>query len=110
MKNHYSGMLLSGLSPLSRSLHKMQILHGCSTITLKTEAYIPMRDGVKLYTVIYTPKENTEPNILSLLVRTPYSCAPYGPGKFAAMWTSPEKIFSERRIISMYNRMFAAAG
>lgn len=43
----------------------------------KTEAYIPMRDGVKLYTIIYSPKNQstTYPIILN---RTPYNIAPYG--------------------------------
>lgn len=44
---------------------------------VKTEAYIPMRDGVKLYTIIYSPKDQstTYPIILN---RTPYSIPPYG--------------------------------
>lgn len=38
----------------------------------KREAYVPMRDGVRLYTAIYTPKDRKEsPPIL--LLRTPYS-------------------------------------
>lgn len=46
----------------------------------KTEAMIPMRDGIKLYTAIYTPVESQQTYPI-LLYRTPYSCAPYGPGK-----------------------------
>ncbi len=42
----------------------------------KTETYIPMRDGIKLYTAIYSPKENGQYPIL--MQRTPYSCFPYG--------------------------------
>ncbi|MBR5300113.1 MAG: CocE/NonD family hydrolase [Bacteroidales bacterium] len=44
----------------------------------KREVMIPMRDGVKLYTSIYTPDDADDRPIL--IVRTPYSCAPYGDG------------------------------
>lgn len=43
----------------------------------KKEVYIPMRDGVKLFTAIYAPKDQTEKHPI-LMTRTPYSCAPYG--------------------------------
>lgn len=43
----------------------------------KREVYIPMRDGVQLFTVIYEPK-NTRENYPILMIRTPYSVAPYG--------------------------------
>ncbi|HEY6900907.1 MAG TPA: CocE/NonD family hydrolase, partial [Puia sp.] len=43
----------------------------------KIEQYIPMRDGVKLFTSIYIPKDTTEQHPI-LMTRTPYSCAPYG--------------------------------
>lgn len=43
----------------------------------KKEVYIPMRDGVKLFTSIYLPKNNAEKHPI-LITRTPYSCAPYG--------------------------------
>jgi putative CocE/NonD family hydrolase len=43
----------------------------------KKEVYIPMRDGVKLFTSIYLPKNASEKHPM-LMTRTPYSCAPYG--------------------------------
>ena len=46
----------------------------------KKEIMIPMRDGVKLFTAIYAPKDNTEKHPI-LICRTPYSCAPYGEDK-----------------------------
>lgn len=46
----------------------------------KTEAYIPMRDGVKLYTAIYTPKDKSQ-KYPFLINRTPYSVMPYGPDR-----------------------------
>ena len=47
----------------------------------KFEYKIPMRDGVKLFTAVYTPK-NEEERYPILLTRTPYSVKPYGPDKY----------------------------
>jgi putative CocE/NonD family hydrolase len=43
----------------------------------KQEVYIPMRDGKRLYTVIYSPKDHGHPWPF-LMERTPYSAGPYG--------------------------------
>lgn len=48
----------------------------------KQEVYIPMRDGVKLFTVIYSPKNQDEYHPI-LMMRTPYSVAPYGKDQFS---------------------------
>ncbi|WP_336516762.1 CocE/NonD family hydrolase [Pollutibacter soli] len=47
----------------------------------KIEVYIPMRDGVRLYTVIFQPKDSTT-DYPFLMERTPYSAGPYGEGEF----------------------------
>lgn len=47
----------------------------------KLEQYVNMRDGVKLFTSIYLPKD-TSVNHPILFQRTPYSVAPYGPDTF----------------------------
>ena len=47
----------------------------------KKEVYITMRDGVKLFTAMYIPKDVTEKHPI-LLLRSPYSCAPYGEENF----------------------------
>ncbi|OQP61820.1 X-Pro dipeptidyl-peptidase [Niastella vici] len=53
---------------------------------VKKEMYITMRDGVKLFTALYVPKDATEKHPI-LLMRTPYSCSPYGENKFpASLW------------------------
>src|SRR5215472_11664581 len=47
----------------------------------KHEYHVPMRDGVKLYTVVYTPiaKQFTDRGPYPILMsRTPYSCGNYG--------------------------------
>ena len=43
----------------------------------KQEHQIPMRDGVKLFTAVYLPRDTTRKYPL-LMKRTPYSVAPYG--------------------------------
>ncbi len=49
---------------------------------LKSEYMVPMRDGVRLFTIVYTPKDaSTQYPILFL--RTPYSIRPYGPDAYA---------------------------
>lgn len=53
----------------------------------KREISIPMRDGIKLFTSVYLPKDNQEKHPI-LITRTPYSCAPYGADKFAPFWTN----------------------
>lgn len=48
----------------------------------KYEYRIPMRDGVKLFTSVYVPKDVPAEKLPILLTRTPYSVAPYGPDQF----------------------------
>jgi len=52
----------------------------------KMERSIPMRDGVKLFTTFYIPRDTTEKHPI-LLTRTPYSCAPYGADKWKNFFT-----------------------
>jgi len=47
----------------------------------KREVYITMRDGVKLFTSIYTPKNKSVQHPV-LLNRTPYNIEPRGPNSF----------------------------
>lgn len=45
----------------------------------KLEIQIPMRDGVKLFTSVYQPKE-AHPDSPIIITRTPYGVGPYGEG------------------------------
>ncbi len=47
----------------------------------KREVYITMRDGVRLFTSIYEPKDDSKPYPI-LLDRTPYSVGPYGEDRY----------------------------
>ena len=50
---------------------------------VKTEAMIPMRDGVKLYVSIYSPKDQSQKYPI-IMQRTPYSGGPYGDTTYKA--------------------------
>ena len=47
----------------------------------KIERMIPMRDGIKLFTALYIPKDTSVQHPI-LFNRTPYTCSPYGEDKF----------------------------
>lgn len=51
----------------------------------KKEVYIPMRDGVRLFTSVYLPKDQSEKHPV-LMTRTPYSCAPYGEQEYSPLY------------------------
>ena len=63
----------------------------------KREVMIPMRDGVKLFTVIYEPKNRSDKYPI-LLNRTPYAVSPYGPGNMAGH-LGPNYLFARERYI-----------
>lgn len=65
----------------------------------KEEVYIPMRDGTRLYTAIYTPKEKGKHPIM--MQRTCYSIAPYGPDEYKRS-LGPSKYLMEDKFIFVY--------
>ena len=63
----------------------------------KVEQMIPMRDGVKLFTAIYIPKDSTEKHPF-LMMRTPYSCNPYGENNYPGR-LGPNGLFAAENYI-----------
>jgi putative CocE/NonD family hydrolase len=55
------------------------------TLYTKREVMIPMRDGVRLFTAIYIPKDTTRLHPI-MMTRTPYSVAPYGADQFPGVF------------------------
>lgn len=47
----------------------------------KSEFMVPMRDGTKLFTQVYAPKDQSVKHPI-IMQRTPYSCQPYGTERF----------------------------
>jgi putative CocE/NonD family hydrolase len=66
----------------------------------KREVSILMRDGVKLFTSIYEPK-NKSAKYPILLNRTPYTVSPYGAGKFKTS-LGPDELFAREGYIFVY--------
>ncbi|MBI1341748.1 MAG: CocE/NonD family hydrolase [Terrimonas sp.] len=64
----------------------------------KMEKMITMRDGVKLFTSIYIPRDTTEMHPI-LMKRTPYSCAPYGENNFSPFWNSYQRYYLRENYI-----------
>jgi hypothetical protein len=65
----------------------------------KIERMIPMRDGKKLFTSIYIPKDTTEKHPI-LLRRTPYSAGPYGEKNFPeSFWNSYYRLYMRENYI-----------
>lgn len=64
----------------------------------KKEVYITMRDGVTLFTSIYSPKDATEKHPI-LMTRTPYSCRPYGENNYAQIWNGYKQAYVKENYI-----------
>lgn len=67
----------------------------------KHEVLIPMRDGVRLFTSIYTPKDRSRTYPI-LLLRTPYSVAPYGIDNYRASLGPASEKFMRDGFIFVY--------
>lgn len=66
----------------------------------KKEVYITMRDGVRLFTSIYIPKDTSQ-SYPFLINRTPYSIAPYGKTNFTSV-LGPNSFFIKEKYIFVY--------
>lgn len=68
----------------------------------KLEVRIPMRDGVKLFTSIYVPRDSSRDYPI-LMDRTPYGVAPYGADAYrASLGPSGNPKFPESGFIFVY--------
>lgn len=68
----------------------------------KKEVYITMRDGIKLFTAIYTPKDASAKKKYPIVMqRTCYSIAPYGEDKIPAR-LGPSEIMMKQGYIVVY--------
>jgi len=66
----------------------------------KYEYMVPMRDGVRLFTSIYAPKDTSQ-KYPFLLTRTPYSVAPYGVDTYRTS-LGPSDHFEKEGFIFVY--------
>jgi uncharacterized protein len=73
-------LVLAAFSPLPRAKESSAEFDVRAHYT-KYEFRIPMRDGTKLFTSVYVPKDSSR-QYPFLIDRTPYSVAPYGPDRY----------------------------
>ena len=66
----------------------------------KYEYRIPMRDGVRLFTAVYVPKDFSEKWPM-MMTRTPYSVGPYGSNNYKTSLGPSEK-FARDKFIFVY--------
>jgi uncharacterized protein len=67
---------------------------------VKSERLITMRDGVKLYTVVYSPKDRSQKYPI-MMTRTPYSAGPYGEDAYPPS-LGPSAAFMREGYIFVY--------
>lgn len=68
----------------------------------KYEYRIPMRDGVRLFTAVYVPNDaSTTKTYPLLMVRTPYSVAPYGLDRYKAA-LGPSEAYEKEGFIFVF--------
>ena len=68
----------------------------------KIEVQIPMRDGTKLFTCIYTPKDASQSTTYPMLMqRTCYSVAPYGANEYKKL-VGPSRTAMREKYIVVY--------
>lgn len=110
MKNNYQNRAFSQM------IKYQFILLFCCSVTLqaqtndmakyirdhytKMERYISMRDGIKLFTTIYTPKDQSKTHPI-LITRTPYSVIPYGEKEYPTALV-PSMLFVKEGYIFVY--------
>src|SRR5262245_2012046 len=70
-----------------------------STYT-KYEYLIPMRDGARLFTAVYAPKNDSQ-QYPFLITRTPYSVSPYGVDQYPPQ-LGPSEHFQKEGFIFVY--------
>ena len=66
----------------------------------KAEHMVEMRDGVKLFTIVYAPKD-TATTYPFMLHRTPYGSPPYGPDNYRGS-LGPSAAFAAEKFIFVY--------
>src|SRR5262245_31879224 len=66
----------------------------------KYEYRIPMRDGKRLFTAVYVPKD-AEQRYPILMMRTPYSVRPYGANQYKTD-LGPSPLFAQAGYVFVY--------
>ena len=70
----------------------------------KSENMVAMRDGTKLCTIVYSPKDSSETHPI-LMLRSPYSISPYGEKGWAGALTDEWSFYVEKGYIIVYQNV-----
>lgn len=102
MKKLFLLLAVCGFSFLSQA-QKMTVAQMDSAFVrenfIKTQYEIVMRDGVKLFTNVYTPKDASPTNKYPILMqRTCYDVAPYGKDEYATLLSYSRYLMREKFI------------
>lgn len=93
-------LVLSAVALSGKSSTSAQETFNIKDKYTKAEYQIAMRDGVKLFTSVYMPKDTSQKYPM-IMQRTPYSVAPYGPENYRTQ-LGPSPFFMKEGFIFVY--------
>ena len=95
-------VLLAGATALAQRGSNPSAVEAVKARYRKLEVRIPMRDGAKLFTSIYVPRDSSADHPI-LMDRTPYGVAPYGPEAYrTSLGPSGNPRFAAAKFIFVY--------
>jgi hypothetical protein len=97
---YLSALLLAALGTLAAAAAQGPATFDAKAQYDKREVMIPMRDGVKLFTIIYSPRNQTDSYPI-LLTRTAYGIPPYGADNYRQV-VGPNNDFAREGYIVVY--------
>lgn len=95
---HLYLLLILSLITISSSCNKADF--DINKDYIKSEHMVPMRDGIKLYTQVYSPTDNSQKYPV-MLFRTPYSIGDYGP-EINRKTLGPNEMYAPEGFIFVY--------
>ena len=98
MKAKLNLLVLLFVSVLSFQVYAQEDDYNIRDHYVKQEVDIEMRDGIKLHTTIYSPKDTSKEYPI-IMQRTPYSSRPYGEDQFRSKIGPNEFLMKEGNII-----------
>ena len=94
--------ILSVAQPADKKKQEDELAEWIKANYTKYEYRIPMRDGAKLFTSVYVPKDATAQRTYPILFdRTPYTVAPYGTDQYKTA-LGPSDLFARSKYIFVY--------
>src|SRR5271155_2125076 len=94
-----SAIVIAQPAPSPQEIARKQLEYTRANYT-KYDFRIPMRDGVKLFTTVYVPKDTSQTYPM-VMQRTPYSVAPYGIDNYKN-FVRPSDLFTKEGFIIVY--------